>query len=375
MKRALLTLFLVAPMVFFSVTVGRGAVPADSARGERLFQTLACIQCHSVNGRGGTTAPDLGRAVNRDFSPAAIAATMWNHAPTMWAAMRERGIRAGDLDEQAAADLFAYFYSSRFFERSGDAGRGKRQFAVKHCAECHGLTAAKIPEAKPVAEWEAAGQPIALVNAMWNHAATMRQEFARRRLSWPELTAQDLADMLVYLRNLPASRGVPARLEITAGARGEALFQSKGCSGCHAGKLALAPRLKGQTLTDIAVEMWNHAPRMAAVPPRLELEEMRELASYLWAEQFFMGWGNRAGGERVFRAKGCAGCHADAVSGAPPLPKPAGPFTGASMVSALWRHGPQMQDQMNARGVRWPRFDRNEMTDLIAYLNPASEGR
>src|SRR6202047_4817337 len=92
-------------------------VPADSAHGERLFENLACIQCHSLNGKGGSTAPDLGRLVDRNFTPAALAATMWNHAPSMWAAMRARGIGIGDLDAQAAADLFAYFYSTRFFDR------------------------------------------------------------------------------------------------------------------------------------------------------------------------------------------------------------------------------------------------------------------
>ena len=95
---------------------------ADSARGERLFESLSCIQCHSVNGHGGHVAADLGRRIDRNFTPGTLASTMWNHAPTMWAAMREREIRAGDLDEQAAADLFAYFYSARFFEKPGDAG-------------------------------------------------------------------------------------------------------------------------------------------------------------------------------------------------------------------------------------------------------------
>ena len=131
---------------------------------------------------------------------------MWNHAPTMWAAMRERQIAAGDLNEQAAADLFAYFYSARFFDKPGDAGRGKQLFSSKHCAECHGLETAKIPEAKPVAQWESIGHPIVLASAMWNHGASMREEFAKRKLRRPELTAQDLTDMLVYLRNLPGTR-------------------------------------------------------------------------------------------------------------------------------------------------------------------------
>ena len=68
---------------------------ADSARGRQLFETLSCVQCHSVNGKGGSIGPDLGRIVDRGFTPASLAATMWNHAPAMWAAMRQQGIRAG----------------------------------------------------------------------------------------------------------------------------------------------------------------------------------------------------------------------------------------------------------------------------------------
>jgi len=212
-------------MVLFSVVGLQAAtVAADSTRGAELFQTLSCIQCHSINGKGGTVATDLGRRIDRNYTAEALAATMWNHAPTMWAVMRERNVQVGDLNEQAAADLFAYFDSAHFFEKPGDAGRGKRLFSEKHCAECHGLTEAKIPEARPVSQWISMGQPMALVNAMWNHAATMRQEFAKRKFGWPDLTAQDLTDILVYLRNMPSSRDAAVHVEITSGANGQALF-------------------------------------------------------------------------------------------------------------------------------------------------------
>lgn len=117
-------------------------LPADSVRGERLFESEHCIECHAVNGIGGHTAPDLGRALDRDFSSAKLASTMWNHAPTMWSAMRARNIQAANMDDQAAADLFAYFYAARFFEKPGDAGQGKRLFTERSCARCHGITAA-----------------------------------------------------------------------------------------------------------------------------------------------------------------------------------------------------------------------------------------
>ncbi len=347
-------------------------VAADSDRGAQLFESLHCVECHSVNGRGAKAGPDLGQRIDRNFTPASLAATMWNHAPTMWAAMSERNLRPGDLDDQAANDLFAYFYAARFFERPGDAGRGKALFSAKHCAVCHGISEARLPAAKPVAQWESIGDPVALVNAMWNHGVNMREEFARRKLAWPDLTAQDLTDMLVYLRNLPAMRNTPHRFAVTAGANGQALFASKTCSGCHTGKLALPLRLKHKTMTEIGVAMWNHEPKMAAAPPRLDVEEMRELISYLWAQQFFEDAGNAAAGERVFNAKHCAACHSQAAGGAPQLLRAGSPFSSAAMVAALWHHGPRMLHEMQLKGITWPRFNAVEVSNLIAYLNSQS---
>src|SRR5258706_9863749 len=257
---------------FAALAVHAATISADSTRGAELFTSLSCVQCHAINGKGGSIAPDLGQRIDRNFTPASLAATMWNHAPTMWSAMRERNVAAGELSEQGAMDLFAYFYAVRFFEKPGDAARGKRLFDSKHCSECHGLTTTNLPAAKPVSEWEAIGEPIDLVDAMWNHAAVMREEFARKNLAWPEVTAQDLADVLVYVRNLPAQRNIPFRVVIASGANGRSLFESKGCASCHRDL-----RLARMTLTDIAAEMWNHAPKMASNPPQITREEMREV--------------------------------------------------------------------------------------------------
>ena len=164
-------------------------------------------------------------------------------------------------------------------------------------------------------------------------------------------------------------------MEISAGANGQALFESKGCVACHTGNNTLATRLKGETLTDIAVAMWNHEPRMAAARAPFSLEEMREILSYLWAEQFFEGSGKPAAGARVFAAKRCAVCHNDPASGAPKLTGSKDSFTAATIVTALWHHGPGMFDQMKAKGIPWPRFDGSEMANLIAYLNVRNGGK
>ena len=361
-------------LVLFAVGAAHAAIlPASSERGERLFTTQSCIQCHSVNGAGGHVGPDLSRAVDRDYTPATLASLMWNHAPTMWSAMRERGVQPDNLDAQAAADLFAFFYSARFFDRLGDAGRGKRLFAARHCSNCHELTKSLASLAKPVSEWQSLGHPIELATAMWNHASDMRATTAIIHLKWSRMSGQDFSDILVYLRNLPTTRQRTLAFETTAGDAGQALFTSKGCAACHVGAPTLPPRLEGKTLTDIAAEMWNHQPAMSAriggAPPHLEPGEMRELVSYLWAQSFFADSGNAGRGKHVFIAKRCASCHDDASGGAPQLSAATHQFSGVTMVAALWRHGPTMLQRMEEKHLAWPRFDGRDMSDLIAYLN------
>ena len=367
-----------ASILTISVMAAHAAVvEADSARGAALFESLACVQCHSLNGKGGRAGPDLGRLVDRDFTPAALAATMWNHAPTMWTSMRATAIQSGDLDEQGAADLFAYFYSTRFFERPGDAARGKRVLE-RGCARCHGLISPVEPGAPPVSKWKNVNTPFELIGTMWNHLPRMQAAAVAKGIALPTLSGQDLVDLLVYVRHLPGDRDSEAKFQITSGADGPALFKSKGCEGCHKTGSALAARIKGHTLSEIGAAMWNHGPAMRAAgapPARFESDEMRELLSFLWAKQFFQDAGDAARGTRVFSAKGCAGCHSNPASGAPRLVGAGREFYSTSMVSGLWRHGPAMLESMKKQGTAWPRFEGREMADLIAYLNSQSTAK
>jgi len=344
-------------------------IPGDARRGEQLFDSEQCIQCHSVKGRGGTIAPDLARRVDRDFTPTVMASLMWNHAPDMWAAMKKNNIAARTLSPEAAADLFAYFVSARYFEKPGDAGRGKAVFSSKHCADCHGIGSQKEPGAPAVSTWDSLADPVVLAQQMWNHGGKMREAFERKHLTWSVLTSQELTDLLVYLQNLPETRALAHNFQFPPSDSGAALFQSKGCAGCHVGKLALEKRLRNQTLTQIVAEMWNHQPVMKGQSPVFSQEEMRQLLAYIWANQYFRGDGSPDRGKKVFEAKSCATCHNDPASGAPSLKKGKDAYSDVTIVSTLWSHGPRMLDQMVQRKLNWPRFSAQEMSDLIAYLN------
>jgi len=267
-----LTAFLI-----LSAAAYAAAPAADSVRGAQLFQTQHCVECHALNGVGPKIGPDLGRLVDRGFTPDMLAATMWNHAPAMWTAMNARNIQVAPMDEQASADLFAFFYSTRFFEQPGDAGRGKQLFASLSCASCHGLTEPKLAAAKPVSQWILAGDPIALVEVMWDHAANMRDEMARQKIKWPKLSGQDISDVLVYVRGLPAGSKSGGVFQTTAGTDAQALFMEKGCVLCHnSAEQFLSKNLRGQTLTDLAADMWNHGPIMKSAPVTFAPGEMKK---------------------------------------------------------------------------------------------------
>jgi len=349
-----------------------GEIVGNARRGEQLFRTERCVQCHTINGRGGGIAPDLTTHIGRDFTPAIMASLMWNHAPQMWEAMKSQGVAVPALSQESAADLFAFFVSARYFEKPGDAARGKRAMMTAGCFECHGITQSNAAGAPPVSKWESLADPIVLAQQMWNHGEKMRQAYAQRKLRWMPLTAQELTDMLVYLQNLPETRALAEAFSFPPSDTGAALFQSKGCAGCHTGDLALDRRLRNQTLTGIAVAMWNHQPNMKQPAPSLSQEEMRQLIGYVWARQYFVGAGEAGKGKKVFAEKGCATCHNDPASGAPSLAKGAGSYSDISIISVLWRHGPAMLDRMKQRNIEWPRFTAPQMSDLIAYLNSPS---
>jgi mono/diheme cytochrome c family protein len=345
-------------------------IPGDAQRGAQLFESQKCVSCHSVQGKGGKAAPDLGLRSARAFTPSLLASLMWNHAPQMWSAMEREGIPNPKLSEQQAADLYAYFFAFRYFERPGDAARGRQVFLSKKCGECHQPTEASAGGAPALVKWEGTGDAVSLARSMWNHAPRMRDEFAKRGIKWPEMNSQELTDLMVYVRSLPGSRNVESRFVAGESETGKSLFNAKGCDTCHRGSLALeSGRLRARTLTDLAVGLWNHAPKMVQLPPDINDVEMRRLVGYLWSMQYFESPGSATRGAKVFIAKKCATCHGNPAGGAPPLTAKTRQLDAIEVVSGLWQHGPGMLAAMKAKKLEWPRFRNEEMADLLAYVN------
>jgi len=355
--------------------------PGDARRGGVILREADCLNCHTFQGAGKGTAPDLGHRAGEVFTRPQMAALMWNHAPAMWAAMHNSGTAVPGLTTQSVGDLFSYFYATRFFEPLGDAGRGKEVFQNRRCATCHNLTGPKI--GPPLAEWKEVSDPAAWIRQMWNHSGAMYAKTLEKKIPWPNLTGQELSDLLVYLRSLPQTRSAEARFTVSDPEIGKTLFDSKGCTNCHVvkgsapGKISIPIAGKpADSLSTVAAAMWNHAPMMNARTkgdlPRFEGQEMNHVLGYLFWAGFFEDAGDPAAGLRVYEKKQCGDCHEKGEAGAPSVAtirsRPGG-ATAITMTSALWRHGPNMLAAMRQRGRQWPLFTPTEMSDLIAYFN------
>ena len=352
-------------------------LPGSAERGEQLLFEKGCVDCHALNGTGGHHAPDLSRTPPHATSPELLAGAMWNHATQMWTTPDNGHNRPAQLTSTESADLFAYLYSTLYFSPPGDAQRGKG-FFEKNCAACHNGEAGAPGAA--ILSWKGVTDPVIWAERMWNHSSDMSAASARKGLRLPMLSSQDVADLLMYFRSIPALRSKSSTFAAGEPEQGLLVFE-RSCESCHsfgagpAKTVDLLARQAPSTITGYIAKMWNHAPLMRGPsgerPPKLDPGEMSNLVAFLFSQSYFFQRGNDIRGRQVFQAKNCNRCHEQRSkeTGAPDLTQPFEAYSPITLTSAAWNHGPAMFQTMRQQGLAWPEFHGSEMADLIAYLN------
>lgn len=179
-------------------------LPGRADDGRELFSQKSCIECHSVAGRGGHVGPDLAR-LGRKLSLAGFAAAMWNKAPAMTREMRARGIGVPQLTAAEMADIVAYLYSVQYFAESGNARRGSAVLRSKGCLECHSLNGRGGDTASDLAEAKGLGSAAAVISALWNHIGLEVPGSEVPGKVWPQMSADQVADLTVFLQSLERS--------------------------------------------------------------------------------------------------------------------------------------------------------------------------
>ncbi|MFQ5790404.1 MAG: c-type cytochrome, partial [Acidobacteriota bacterium] len=351
-----------------------GFLPGSPDRGGVLFYDRGCARCHAVAGVGGGVAPDLARVRLAPSDLAELAGAMWNHAPGMWEEMASRGFQTPELEPRDTADLMAFLFVAGYLEEGGDPVRGESVLARKRCRDCHTTGEREQRIGPDLARWSSSVNPILWAQLLWNHAPAMEQAMRREDIAWPELSPEEVVDMMAFLRGIGTG---PRQVPPLPGDpwAGQYLFRAH-CQRCHrvegeGGDIGpdLGASSAPRKLSGLAASLWNHAPGMNGRMKELEVErpsfseqEMADLITYLFAIRYFELRGDRDAGEAVY-VRNCGTCHGKAGEGGvgPKLDELGARASVTFMTSTLWNHGPEMYQEMRSRGLEWPRFQGNEM--------------
>jgi len=389
--RVLALSLLAACLVAGAAQVG-GAQPAtvegqDAGAGSRVFVAKGCATCHAIDGSSGKVGPDLARSA-KPHSFYDLAAAMWNHLPRMTERMKQLNVPRAKLSPDEARDLAGFLYTLGYFDRTGNPEPGRRLFAAKGCAGCHGGSGPG-PNIDGLKQFNS---PLYAAAAMWNHGPQMADAMTARGIPRPTFTAGELRDLIAYLSprtTTPSGNyyALPGNPE-----SGRTLFAQKQCVQCHAvggtgGSVGPSLTDKGvrRSPIEFAAAIWNKAPAMTAAMasrsvaiPQMSPEEMGDIVAYLYASGYFAGAGSPNRGWQTLSSKGCLACHGvygERGKPAGDLTVAQGPTTSARILADLWNHTTVTAPAAGGGKASWPTFQAQEMADLIALLQGIRRGQ
>ncbi len=263
--------------------------PGSVQNGRKLLKSKGCLNCHSLNGRGGEAAPDFVD-LGPFGSPLYLVQAMWNHGPQMQAEMRRQKMSYPKLEGKDIVDISAFLRAAvpatknQLRMSPGDPQAGARVFKEKKCIVCHELKRSQTgaPQLKGINLRRSVTE---IAGLMWNHSPNMIRFMKKNKLEFPEFKGKEMADLIAYLYFLGFEDppGDPKQ--------GEKVFEEKGCASCHQ-EGGQGPLLKNVARFESPIKtiqlMWNHAPQMEDLLlmqnrewPKLSTQEMRDLYAYL----------------------------------------------------------------------------------------------
>lgn len=169
----------------------------NAEHGQQVFTTTGCVKCHAVFGKGGKDGPDLGKTVSQ-ANVTSLITQIWNHAPKMRETFQQKKLEWPSFQETEMNDLIVFLYSLNYEDKPGDPGRGEKIFTEKKCIDCHFKTDADVK--KIVGDLKSA-DAILFATQMWNHIPTMEAAMVTQGVPWPEMSGQQLRDVLAFLKS------------------------------------------------------------------------------------------------------------------------------------------------------------------------------
>lgn len=268
--------------------------PGSLSKGKSLIKKKGCLNCHSINGAGGSDAPDFAK-IQFNASPLFMVQTMWNHFPGMWKKFSETEREPAGLTGQEAADIAAYIQAVspktvKTRMTPGNPNNGKKIFVLKGCTNCHSVNGKDDSKAGPELKRLNLHSSVTEIGAaMWNHASQMKELMDEKKIVWPKFNGVEMADLIAYLYflNFEEDAGDPGK--------GRIAFEENGCINCHGSDDDVGPNLtkglKLKSTVDMITKMWNHSSKMEDRIislnedwPQLSAADIRNIYAFLRSE-------------------------------------------------------------------------------------------
>ena len=269
---------------------------------------------------------------------------------------------------------------------SGNPIVGRKIIAEKGCIRCHSVWGNGGTLGPDFATVGAGKSLQELAGLFWNHTPGMIKTVRQWGIEWPTLTEDQLAAVISYIYYVKLFD------EPGDSSAGKRWFEEKRCIRCHTlgdrgGRVGPKLDKYGKYIAPImlAEGMWNHGPKMQAkqvakgVPiPSFGGREIADIQAYIRAAARptsgsveFLEPPDPVAGRRIYETKNCIKCHGNSGEGTgfgPNLRMAIQQLRVSEIAAKLWNHSFQMSSSMRGRNITFPRFERNEMADVVAFL-------
>ncbi len=354
-------------------------LPKNPLDGRIVFEHNGCINCHSINGFGGKTAPNFSAEnfLGGDYD---LITQMWNHSPKMLKMIEQINTDKQNLSTEDFRKLRYFIYFLGFISNNGSVSKGQELFTQMKCINCHSI--GKVISGKiNLNKIGYYASPIYLAQVMWNHAAQMHKKQKASNIESPLFKENEFANLAAYLEAV-STLGKRNKNFMFPGnpVEGERLFESKNCSYCHI-KNDIGPSLSKidmhKNVNEIAGLLWNHSNVMESFMskhkiswPLFKNDEMGNLLAYLYFYNSKQVKGSVEEGQKILAEKGCLNCHFNGNAYKTVTTSEIKPFENIDeLFSRLWNHMPLIEKDYYTKGKELPKLIPEDVKSMYLYFN------